>query len=311
MKRVVAIGECMIELAPAGGGYLRLGYAGDTFNTAIYMARLGLATSYASALGNGDPYSDAAIQLMLREGLDISLVERVPGRLPGLYSIQVDDNGERRFFYWRDHAPIRDLFATQPPPWRLALQRYDCIYLSGITLAVVGQSGRECLFEWLREARTLGVAIAFDANLRVRLWHSPAEARAALELFLPLCTYLSLSSEDIRDLWGEHTGFAETWSARGVEVIQRMPNLEAVIWSRSQRQAIAAPLREKAIDSTGAGDSFNAAYLAARLNGAGEAVAAKEAHGLAAQVVSWPGAILPLELMHRGTGVMWGTHVER
>src|SRR5690606_21743709 len=111
-RRVAAIGECMIELTEAGGGAgggggegtRRRGVGGDTLNTAVYMARLGaaagIAVDYVSALGD-DPFSDALVAAWEAEGIGTRLVARLPGRLPGLYAIRNEPNGERSFWYWR------------------------------------------------------------------------------------------------------------------------------------------------------------------------------------------------------------------
>ena len=87
---------------------------GDTFNTAVYMARAGIDVAYATALGD-DPYSDGIVSMAAAEGIGTDLILRVPGRLPGLYMIETDPKGERRFRYWRDEAPARELFEL--PDW--------------------------------------------------------------------------------------------------------------------------------------------------------------------------------------------------
>src|SRR5881392_4089221 len=109
MTKVASIGECMIELKQAAGGLLSRGYGGDTLNTAVYLARLGVAVDYVTALGD-DPLSGGMLAGWRAEGVGTGLVARVPGRLPGLYLIQTDPAGERRFLYWRDRAPARELF---------------------------------------------------------------------------------------------------------------------------------------------------------------------------------------------------------
>src|SRR4051812_13476183 len=115
MHKALVIGECMVELGLEGAGLAALGYAGDTFNTAVYLSRLGVPTAYATALGRGDPFSGAILELMTAEGLDAALVIEAPGRLPGLYAIQRDARGERSFFYWRDQAPARDYMSLVDP----------------------------------------------------------------------------------------------------------------------------------------------------------------------------------------------------
>ena len=102
--RVASIGECMIEIAVKPGGDAQLASGGDTLNTAVYLARQGVAVDYVTALGD-DPYSDEMLARWQAEGVGTGLVPRLPGRVPGLYMIRTDDRGERTFHYWRDRAP--------------------------------------------------------------------------------------------------------------------------------------------------------------------------------------------------------------
>ena len=159
MARITVLGECMVELSPEGEGLHRMGFAGDTFNTAVYMARLGDAVAYCTALGKGDPFSDGALAAMRREGLDTRLVREAENRLPGLYAIVLDETGERKFHYWRERAPIRDLFSQHTADQLIAAAKAsDLVYLSGVTLAVIGDIGRARLKDILAYVHSLGVA---------------------------------------------------------------------------------------------------------------------------------------------------------
>jgi len=108
MSKVACIGECMIELKQAEGGLCSRGFGGDTLNTAVYLARLGAGVDYITALGD-DVLSDEMIAGWAAEGVGTQRVLRLPGKLPGLYMIQTDAKGERRFFHWRDSAAARSL----------------------------------------------------------------------------------------------------------------------------------------------------------------------------------------------------------
>jgi 2-dehydro-3-deoxygluconokinase len=303
MSGVTVLGECMVELSPqqAGeaNGLYRMGFAGDTFNTAVYMARLGLRVSYCTALGQGDPFSEGVLAALEREGLDASLIRQAENRLPGIYSIVVDEAGERRFYYWREHAPIRDLFSLQSAEiFARAARESDLVYLSGVTLAVIGELGRARLRDVLLEAKAAGVAIALDFNYRPSLWPDPAIARASLDGIIPACAYISLSSEDSRPLYGREAGeLASEWAARGAEVVARDESHAVIVHRPEGRIATPAPERVKAVDTTGAGDSFNAAYLAARLQDLPIEQAVSRGHILAATVVSYGGAVIPREAM--------------
>src|SRR5258708_4849168 len=98
--QVVAIGEVMAELARGSDGRFGMSCGGDTFNTAVYLARAGIEVSYATALGD-DPYSDSIVAMAAAEGIQTDLMLRVPGRLPGLYIIGTDPKCDRPVRHWR------------------------------------------------------------------------------------------------------------------------------------------------------------------------------------------------------------------
>lgn len=295
MARITVLGECMVELSPENADSVyRMGFAGDTFNTAIYMARLGDEVAYCTALGQGDPFSEGVLEAMRREGIDTRLVRQVENRLPGLYAIVLDEHGERKFHYWRERAPIRDLFSAHTADQLIeAARASDLVYLSGVTLAVIGDIGRARLKDILSYVHSHGVAVALDFNYRPALWPSPEAARAALDGVVPACRYLSLSSEDSRPLYGrEAEDLAAEWAVAGVEVVARDESHSVNVHRPEGRTGTPAPARVKAVDTTGAGDSFNAAYLSSRLAGLPIAEAVRRGHDLAATVVGCKGAIV-------------------
>jgi hypothetical protein len=104
--KVASIGECMVEFSQAEDGLFRRGFGGDTLNTALYLARLGIDTSYVTALGD-DALSQAMLAAWRGEGIRTDQVIRVAGRVPGLYMIERDAGGARSFLYWPDRAPAR------------------------------------------------------------------------------------------------------------------------------------------------------------------------------------------------------------
>ena len=108
MTKVACIGECMIELKQAEGGLFSRGYGGDTLNTSVYLARLGVGVDYITALGD-DPMSDEMVAGWAAEGIGTSRVARLKGKLPGIYMIQTDARGDRRFFHWRESSAARSL----------------------------------------------------------------------------------------------------------------------------------------------------------------------------------------------------------
>src|SRR5436190_9974912 len=180
MTGVACIGECMIELKQAEGGLFSRGYGGDTLNTAVYLARLGAAADYITALGD-DSLSGEMVEGWAAEGVGTKLVMRLPGKLPGIYMIQTDDKGERRFFHWRESAAARSLMDLPETADILnSLASYDVVYLSAITLSIYSRDGRTKLIAALKRVKEQGTRIVFDTNFRARGWSDPDVARSVV-----------------------------------------------------------------------------------------------------------------------------------
>ena len=297
MIRVASIGECMIELSQASGALLSRSYGGDTLNTAVYLARLGVCIDYVTALGD-DPWSEEMVRAWEAEGVGTGRVVRVPGRLPGLYVISTDAAGQRSFHYWRDNAPARLLFdLPETPAIARALAEYDAVYLSGVSLSLYGEAGRARLFAALDDARAHNARIVFDTNFRPRGWPDRAVARAAFRAALARADIVLASTEDLTLLF-EDDGLAELPIGKArAEVVVKLAEPAVRIHHDAAAQTIIAEPVEAVVDTTAAGDSFAAAYLAARLCGASPADAARAGHRLAGAVVRHRGAIIPRAAM--------------
>jgi len=301
MTGVACIGECMVELKQADGGLFSRGYGGDTLNTAVYLARLGVGVDYITALGD-DSLSDEMIAGWAAEGVGTKRVLRLPGKLPGLYMIQTDDKGERRFFHWRDSAAARSLMdLPQTPEILNSLAGYDVIYLSAITLSLYGGEGRARLFAALGRARESGARFAFDTNFRARGWPDLDIARAVFREAFAAADIVLASTEDLLPLYPAES--SENLLARipGAEVVLKLSEPASIVRLDGVPYPIKAkPVEAPVVDTTAAGDSFAAAYVAARLVGADPIEAARAGHRLAGVVVCHPGAIIPRAEMPLG-----------
>jgi 2-dehydro-3-deoxygluconokinase len=301
MSKVACIGECMIELKQAEGGLFSRGYGGDTLNTAVYLARLGAGADYITALGD-DTLSAEMIAGWAAEGVGTTRVLRLPGQLPGLYMIQTDDTGERRFFHWRDNAAARSLMDLPETAEILnSLASYDVVYFSAITLSLYGENGRRRLFAALKRARAGGARFAFDTNFRVRGWPDLDVARAVFQEAFATADIVLASTEDLLPLYpGESTENLLT-RIPGAEVVLKLSEPASILRLEGVPYPIKAkPVEAPVVDTTAAGDSFAAAYLAARLVDADPLEAARAGHRLAGVVVCHPGAIIPRAAMPSG-----------
>jgi 2-dehydro-3-deoxygluconokinase len=289
----------MIEFSQSHDGSFRRGFGGDTLNTALYLARLGIDTSYVTALGD-DGLSEDMLTAWRDEGIKTDLVIRASGRLPGLYMIERDARGERTFLYWRDRAPAREFFEYADQARLARLAQFDWLYLSGISLSLYGEAGRARLRECLAAVRHNGGRIAFDGNYRPRGWNDAATARRAFADILPHIDLALPTFEDEQALFGDENldQCIARYRASGVdEIVIKRGARGCVIAIDGDRSELPPPKVVEPIDTTAAGDSFNAGYLAARINGASPRDAALAGHRLAGAVIMSPGAVIPRTFM--------------
>lgn len=298
MARVACIGECMVELRQAPRGLYSRAFGGDTLNTAIYLARLDVKVDYLTALGD-DALSDEMIAAWTAEGVGTRRVLRLPGELPGLYMIQTDARGERQFFHWRENSAARRLMdLPQTDDILNSLTSYDIVYLSAITLSIYGDSGRERLLTAIRRARLLGTRFVFDTNFRARGWPDPDIARQVFSAAFETADIVLASMEDLLALYPDESHADLMARIPSTEVVLRLAEPVSLLRVAGVSSEVRAePPTKPVVDTTAAGDSFAAAYIATRLAGANPIDAAHAGHRLAGLVICYPGAIIPAHAM--------------
>jgi 2-dehydro-3-deoxygluconokinase len=292
------IGECMVELRRAGPGLLAQSFAGDVYNTAVYFERLtgGRATCFVSAVGT-DSVSHALLDEVSGQGLDTRHVAHVPERHPGLYWIELDAHGERSFLYWRADSAARAMLDGAHYS-SLQSQTHVCslLYFSGISLAILDEERRTRLLALARQIKESGGMIAFDSNYRSALWESREAALHWCHAATSLCTHALMTFDDEQHLHGD-TDPSQTMHrllAVGVQdAVVKLGAKGCLVQTAQQKEPLSVPaLKVDPVDTTAAGDSFNAAYLAARIQGKNAGEAAQAGCQLAARVVGYRGAII-------------------
>ena len=285
----------MLELRQDGDAY-QLGYGGDVFNTAVYAARSRVPVSFLTATGQ-DAYSEYLIQAWQSHQINTSLVRQFDDATPALYAINLDANGERSFTYWRDASPVKRWLEPGEYVDQLQthLKNFNCLYFSGITLAILPERYREKLIKLLGTYRQQSGLVAFDTNYRPKLWQDSSEAKLWLDKAYAVADIALPSIDDerlLRDINMTVKQLISHISELGCgEVVVKQG--EEGVFSRAaghdQHYAI-EPV--KAVDTTAAGDAFNGAYLAARLNGLEIEAAVSHGAKMARQVIQKPGAIV-------------------
>lgn len=307
---IAVIGECMVQLSELNPNALSnklhasISYGGDTLNTALYLARCGVTVDYISALGD-DSLSDWMISDWKRNGIGCGGVERCEDRVPGLYLIELDERGERSFKYWRKESPAATLLDDVDRRLRVfnRLEEYKSIYLSGITLAILSETARFQLLDFLKRYADAGGQIFYDGNYRRNLWNDPEVARKSARIMYSAAQVLLPTYDDETQLFGVRPAKAiiEDLHRQGIAEIAMKMGASGCFVSMNQDELLSVPaVPTRVVDTTSAGDAFNAAYISARLRGVDGGRAAVFGNRLASVVIQHHGAIIPAEAMPPG-----------
>lgn len=297
MGRIVSIGECMGELSETGSpGALSMGFAGDTLNTAFYLRQsLGpeWQVDYVTAVGT-DGLSDRMLDFLTTEGIGTAHIRRLAGKTIGLYYITLKE-GERSFTYWRNDSAARRL-ASDPAAIVRALENADVAYWSGITLAILPNQDRLALIEALGQFAGRGGTVVFDPNLRPRLWDNPETMRGWIHRAAAISD-LCLPSFDDESTWFGDSDPIETakrYHAEGARrvIVKNGGGAVTFLEAADKTGLQSIPSVEHVVDTTAAGDSFNAGFLAAELSGKSTEDAIAAGARLAAKVIGARGALV-------------------
>jgi 2-dehydro-3-deoxygluconokinase len=293
MTSAISIGECMVELRPVEDGHLRRSFAGDAYNTAVYLKRSApdIDVSFLTATGD-ESLSNAMVDTWRGEGINDKYVFRIPGERPALYLIETNAKGDRKFHYWRSDTPAKEwLRLLLAAGGAETLNKADLVYVSGISLAILGHDDRQAAIKLLG---TLKTKVAFDPNIRPALWKSLDDARHTFEDMVKLASIVLPSRQDYQLMYDMHDPLQQiAFTAKLTKGEIALTCDEDGCVLRVGDEITALPTQAvKVVDTSGAGDSFNGAYLAARLTGKPPQDAVKDGLALAAKVVAQPGALI-------------------
>jgi 2-dehydro-3-deoxygluconokinase len=298
-KKIVLIGECMLELRQSALEVMHTSYAGDTYNTAVYLKRAFVhqQVRFATVLGE-DKISQQMTQAFISEGINTDLVYRHNEKHPGVYLIQTDKSGERSFIYWRENSAATTLMDCVDDAFVQALCTADLVFFSGISLGILKAETRPAFWQMLEKLKQAGVKIAFDPNYRARLWKSEDDARQQFNLAFAASSIVLPGIEDFSMLYGlkdlkQIVAFCQPFNIQEL-IIKNGPN-SVFIYTEDSEFSLPIEAVKNVVDTTSAGDSFNGVYIGARLQGFDIKQAIELAAKAAGLVIQFPGAIIPNE----------------
>lgn len=287
---LVSIGECLVEFNREPDGRYMVAWGGDAVNAAVRGARLGLRTGFVSTFGD-DIFTGNIRDGIAREGVDLSLTEVLPGRENGLYFIDLDERGEYAFhFRRRDSAATETLRRIDSDSLFAYLSRSSWLLFSGITLAVMKEPER--LLPVLARLRaSAGTRIAFDTNYRPALWPSADLYRERVAEVLPYADLFLPSEPDLERAW-EGQAAEDVVQSLGVRrtAMKRGEKGCLLLWE-GVRLELPVEERVTVADTTGAGDAFNAGFIAGLVRGEEPLQAARRGMETAGRAVQGRGAL--------------------
>ena len=290
----------MLELTRAGSEQFNRAFAGDVYNSSVYLKRAfpEHQVCFMSGVGS-DPLSEQFIEGLTAESINTDFMGRSEKSHMGIYMVNTDEHGERSFLYWRNSSAAKEVMELLSAEQVSDLGSADIMFFSGISLAILPEAQREAFFALLESLQKQGTLLIFDPNYRARLWRNAEEAKQAMVRAFEMSDWLMPGVEDFTDLFSLHTvgdviDFCSQFSFK--ELVIKQGSESVFVVSDGEQKVLPVLPSEKVVDTTSAGDAFNGVYLGSRVAGLSQERACELASYLAARVVETPGAIMKPEV---------------
>lgn len=289
----------MVELRTIEDTVMQQSFAGDVYNSAVYLKRAfpNIGSGVITAVGQ-DSLSAKMLEQFTTESLETQFVFKHNEKVTGMYLIETDEVGERHFTYWRNDSAARQTMQFIDESVIAELAKANSVFFSGISLAVIPNDQRPLFWSCIESLKRNGVTIIFDPNYRARLWSSPQEAQAAFEQAFRMADIALPGVEDLQLLYGIDSTegvleFCQPFNLREL-VVKNGPHSVLTIAEGELQHHTITPV-DNIVDTTSAGDAFNGVYLGARMQEKSVSESVHMAAWAAGTVIQHPGAIIPKE----------------
>ena len=299
---LVFAGECMLELVRRDETSLGRSFAGDLYNSCVYLKRAFpyLDVEFMSCIGS-DKLSNEFLASLQSENIGSDYLPRSAQHHLGAYMVVTDEHGERSFIYWRNDSAAKRMLSSMSQSQHSTLLTSGMFFFSGISIAILLDDERELFWKLVKQMKAAGVKIAFDPNYRPQLWTSPDIAKQNIEKACHLSDILLPGVDDFDKLYGmkdleECLSFCEQFNTQ--ELVMKQGEKTVYVINEEGRVAIEVVPNENVVDTTSAGDAFNGVYLGARTSGHSVQSSVAAASASASKVIETPGAIMPRDLFN-------------
>ena len=292
--KICAIGECMMELTNAKHALYSQSIAGDTLNFTSYLDKKIFNTSYFTAVGTSD-VSKRVISFLQKQKIKTNLVSRISSHEIGLYLIENSKVGEKIFYYWRDNSAAKFFFNNQNiKQYQNQLKKFQYVYFSGITLSLFDNNNFHKFLSLIEFLKKKQIKIIFDFNIRIKRW-SKKKLFSYFSKILPFVDILFASGEDLNF-------FKSDASLKTFKNLIQKYNIEHGIYRnnarlnysfyKDKRYFIKNKIKNKVIDTSGAGDGYNAVYISKFIKFNDPQKALHAASEIGAKIIMKKGAIV-------------------